>query len=121
MENQSDASNILLDGLKNIFLDNRIYPDEEQTDDKNYVTFFIEDGEEDLKCKFNIQDMNVFLNILCLLLSGSVTQDIIDLIFEQIDDQGLKSLFMSTLLKQSSNNLNSEKQKPAISASEFNI
>lgn len=121
MENQSDASNILLDGLKNIFLDNRIYPNEEQTDDKNYVTFFIEEDEEDLKCKFNIQDMNVFLNILCLLLSGSVTQDIIDLIFEQIDDQGLKSLFMSTLLKQSSNNLNSEKQKPAISASEFNI
>ena len=76
---------------------------------------------EDLKCKYNIKDMDIFLNILCVILSGSATKDVIDLIFKEIDDPEIKNLFVSQLLTESSNNLNSEKQKPVISASEFSI
>ena len=65
--------------------------------------------------------MDIFLNILCVILSGSATKDVIDLIFKEIDDPEIKNLFVSQLLIESSNNLNSEKQKPVISASEFSI
>jgi len=102
-------------------LDQQDVFDEKPDDDKDYITFFVDEEGEDLKCKFNIQDMNTFLNILCLVLSGSVTEDTIDLIFKQIDDEEAKKLFISNLLTQSSNILNSEKQKPVISASEFSI
>jgi len=104
----------ILDGLKIIL-------NEEDIDDKNYITFFIEEAGEDLKCKYNIKDMDIFLNILCVILSGSATKDVIDLIFKEIDDPEIKNLFVSQLLTESSNNLNSEKQKPVISASEFSI
>ena len=79
-----------------------------------------EDGE-DLKCNFNINDIDKFLSILTLVLSGSIAEDVIELIFEKIDDEEVKNIFMTRLLTYASNNLNSEKQKPVISASEFSI
>lgn len=95
--------------------------EEETVDKKNYITFFVDEDGEDLKCKFNITDMDQFLSILALVFSGSITEYVIDLIFEQIDDEEVKNIFMTKLLADASNNLNSEKQKPAISASEFSI
>ena len=95
--------------------------EEDTFDKKNYITFFVDEDGEDLKCKFNITDMDQFLSILTLLLSGSITEDVVELIFEQIDDEEVKNVFISKLLADASNNLNSEKQKPAISASEFSI
>ena len=95
--------------------------EEETVDKKNYITFFVDEDGEDLKCKFNITDMDEFLSILALVFSGSITEYVIDLIFEEIDDEEVKNIFMTKLLADTSNNLNSEKQKPAISASEFSI
>ena len=95
--------------------------EEETVDKKNYITFFVDEDGEDLKCKFNITDMDQFLSILALVFSGSITEYVIDLIFEEIDDEEVKNIFMTKLLADASNNLNSEKQKPAISASEFSI
>ena len=95
--------------------------EEETFDKKNYITFFVDEDGEDLKCKFNVTNIDNFLSIMVLILSGSATEDIIDLVFKEIDDEEIKSTFMSALLAHSSNNLNSEKQKPAISASEFSI
>ena len=95
--------------------------EEETVDKKNYITFFVDEDGEDLKCKFNITDMDQFLSILTLVFSGSITEYVIDLIFEEIDDEEVKNIFMTKLLADASNNLNSEKQKPAISASEFSI
>ena len=95
--------------------------EEDTVDEKNYITFFVDKDGEDLKCKFNITDMDEFLSILALVFSGSITEDVVELIFEQIDDEEVKNIFMTRLLADASNNLNSEKQKPAISASEFSI
>lgn len=95
--------------------------EEDTFDEKNYITFFIDEEGQDLQCKFNITDMDKFLSILTLVLSGSITEDVVELIFEQIDDEEVKNIFMTRLLADASNNLNSEKQKPAISASEFSI
>ena len=95
--------------------------EEETVNKKNYITFFVDEDGEDLKCKFNITDMDQFLSILTLVFSGSITEYVIDLIFEEIDDEEVKNIFMTKLLADASNNLNSEKQKPAISASEFSI
>jgi hypothetical protein len=95
--------------------------EEETVDKKNYITFFVDEDGEDLKCKFNITDMDEFLSILALVFSGSITEYVIDLIFEEINDEEVKNIFMTRLLADASNNLNSEKQKPAISASEFSI
>ncbi|REK50271.1 MAG: hypothetical protein DWQ49_15705 [Bacteroidetes bacterium] len=90
-------------------------------DDTNYITFFTDEDGENLECKFNITNMDQFLSILALVLSGSITEDVIELIFEEIDDEEVKNIFVSRLLTDASNNLNSEKQKPVISASEFSI
>lgn len=95
--------------------------EEETIDKKNYITFFVDEDGEDLKCNFNINDIDKFLSILTLVLSGSISEDVIELIFEKIDDEEVKNIFMTRLLAYTSNNLNSEKQKPAISASEFSI
>ena len=95
--------------------------EEDTVHEKNYITFFIDKEEQDLQCKFNIIDMDQFLSILTLVLSGSITEDVVELIFEQIDNEEVKNIFMTRLLADASNNLNSEKQKPAISASEFSI
>ena len=95
--------------------------EEDTADERNYITFFIDQDGEDLQCKFNITDMDKFLSILTLVLSVSITEDVVELIFEQIDDEEVKNIFMTKLLADTSNNLNSEKQKPAISASEFSI
>ena len=95
--------------------------EEDTVDEKNYITFFIDEEGQDLQCKFNITDMDEFLSILALVFSGSITEYVIDLIFEEIDDEEVKNIFMTRLLADASNNLNSEKQKPAISASEFSI
>ena len=95
--------------------------EEDTFDEKNYITFFIDEEGQDLQCKFNITDIDEFLSILALVFSGSITEYVIDLIFEEIDDEEVKNIFMTRLLADASNNLNSEKQKPAISASEFSI
>ena len=95
--------------------------EEDTADERNYITFFIDQDGEDLQCKFNITDMDKFLSILTLVLSGSITEDVVELIFEQIEVEEVKNIFMTKLLADTSNNLNSEKQKPAISASEFSI
>jgi len=95
--------------------------EEESVDDTNHITFFTDENGEDLKCKFNINDMDKFLSIVTLVLSGSITEHVVNLIFEEIDDEEVKNIFMTRLLADASNNLNSEKQKPAISASEFSI
>jgi len=95
--------------------------EEDTVHEKNYITFFIDEEGQDLQCKFNITDMDQFLSILTLVLSGSITEDVVELIFEQIDNEEVKNIFMTRLLADASNNLNSEKQKPAISASEFSI
>jgi len=95
--------------------------EEDTVHEKNYITFFIDKEGQDLQCKFNITDMDQFLSILTLVLSGSITEDVVELIFEQIDNEEVKNIFMTRLLADASNNLNSEKQKPAISASEFSI
>lgn len=95
--------------------------EEETIDKKNFITFFVDEDGEDLKCNFNINDIDKFLSILTLVLSGSIAEDVIELIFEKIDDEEVKNIFMTRLLTYASNNLNSEKQKPVISASEFSI
>ena len=95
--------------------------DKSDTKHKNYINFYVDKDEEDVHCEFNIDDADIFLPMVVMILSGSMSDEVIDLILQNIDNEEIKQNFMNTILKVSQDNLHELSERSVIKPSEFQV
>lgn len=88
---------------------------------KDYILFYTDKDDEELGCQFKISDTETFLSMICMVLSGQVSESTLSLIFSAIDNDDIKEEFIQSLLETSQETLESisNNQKPVIKPSEF--
>ena len=95
--------------------------DESDTTHKNYINFYVDKNSEDVHCEFNIGDVDVFLPMIVMILSGTMSNEVINLILQNIDNEEIKQNFMNTLSKVSQDNLCKLSERSVIKPSEFQV
>ena len=84
----------------------------------NSITFtLLSTGE--IGCSYKADDLNQFLQMLILILSGDVNQDVIDSVFDEIDHEEIKAEFLDALEKYCIEIKVKKKDKPVVSPSEY--
>ena len=107
-----------LHNFKSLFDSDLDESDHKSTD---YIKFFVNKNSEDVHCEFNIDDANIFLRMIVMILSGTMSNEVIDLILQNIDNEEIKQNFMNTLVKVSQDNLYELSERSVIKPSEFQV
>jgi hypothetical protein len=92
-------------------------PAEEETFFKFYVS---KDGES-VDYNFEAKDLDKFLQMMSLLLSGGISEEIIACIFKEIDDDEVKEAFILDLLNRTEESLKEKGDSLVVSPSEFSV
>ena len=92
-----------------------------EIENKTFFKFFISEDGNNIDYNFEAHDLDKFLQMMSLLLSGSVSEEIINCIFKEIDDENIKESFISDILHNIENSLKAQGDRSVISSSEFNV
>jgi hypothetical protein len=87
----------------------------------DYIKFYVNKGEEDVSCEFRIEDIDIFLQMIIMIVSGAISDKVISLILQNIDNEETKEHFMTTLMKVSQDNLSELSERSVIKPSEFQV
>lgn len=87
----------------------------------DYIKFYVNKGEEDVSCEFFIEDIDIFLQMITMIVSGAISEKVINLILQNIDNEEIKEHFMTAMIKMSQDNLSELSERSVIKPSEFQV
>ena len=85
-----------------------------------YIKFSLLDSGE-IQCNYEAKDVDLFLKMLTMIMSGEIAFDVIEQIFSDIDDEELKSEFLKTLYDSCNDQLEVKNEEVVIKPSQFRI
>ena len=88
---------------------------------EDYIKFYVSKNSEDVNCEFHIDNVDIFLQMITMIVSGAISEEVISLILQNIDNEETKEHFMNTLMKVSQDNLNKLSERSVIKPSEFQV
>lgn len=89
--------------------------------EQTFFKFFISEDGESIDYEFETFDLDKFLKMMAILLSGSISEEIIDCIFKEINDDKIKDSFVNDLLNRIDESLSKRGEDLVVNPSEFNL
>lgn len=86
-----------------------------------FFKFFISEDGTAIDYNFEAHDLDKFLQMMSLLLSGGINEEIMDCIFQEIDDKEIKDAFILDLLSKIDVSLKEQGGRVVVSPSEFTV
>lgn len=85
-----------------------------------YIKFSLLDSGE-IQCNYEAKDVDLFLRMLTMIMSGEIAFDVIEKIFSDIDDEELKHEFLRNLYNSCNDQLEAKNEEVVIKPSQFRI
>jgi hypothetical protein len=89
--------------------------------EETFFKFYISQDGDSVDYEFEARDLDKFLQMMSLLLSGGISEEIINCIFKEIDDDDLKEAFILDLLSKTEASLKEKGDSLVVNPSEFSL
>ena len=96
-------------------------PIEEEEVQETFFKFYVSDDRTEIKYKFETGDLDSFLQMMSLLLSGGISEEIVECIFNEIKDDEVKETFIFDLLHRTEESLKDKGDSLLVSPSDFTV
>ena len=89
--------------------------------EETFFKFYVSKDGESVDYNFEARDLDKFLQMMSLLLSGGISEEIIACIFKEIEDDEVKEEFIMDLLRKTEASLREKGDSLVVSPSEFSV
>jgi hypothetical protein len=96
-------------------------PEPEVEEEKTFFKFYISNDGTEIRYKFETGEGDRFLQMMSLLLSGGISEEIVECIFDEIKDDEVKEAFIIDLLHRTEESLKDKGGVSVVSPSDFTI
>lgn len=92
-----------------------------ESEPETFFKFFISEDGTTIDYNFETHDLDKFLQMMSLLLSGGINEEIMACVFKEIDDEDIKEAFILDLLGKIDMSLKEQGGRVVVSPSEFTV
>jgi hypothetical protein len=89
--------------------------------EETFFKFYVSDDGEEINYNFEALDIDKFLQMMAILLSGGMSEEIIDCIFKEIKDDEVRNDFIIDILARTEISLKEKGDSIVVSPSAFNV
>lgn len=89
--------------------------------EETFFKFYVSDDGEEINYNFEALDINKFLQMMSILLSGGMSEEIIDCIFKEIKDDDVRNDFIIDILARTEVSLKEKGDTIVVSPSAFTV
>lgn len=89
--------------------------------EETFFKFYVSKDGESVDYNFEAKDLDKFLQMMSLLLSGGISEEIVNCIFKEIDDEEVKEAFILDLLSKTEASLREKGEGLVVNPSEFSL